>query len=174
VINPMIVDKNYNIWYRDFIPLAVFDQNSRIERKDIPGIQAGEFTYRRTLPVLESEYAKTNLGKWAEVKKKADAIINPYRQIKNSAAYPIVFDDYSTIQIYITAVDESEMDESVLREKTGSLLKILASTSIVVDLVQVGVLDLKGRLVCFCLIKRSMLENYNPENIGEIRFMQNR
>lgn len=167
-INPMIVDIDYNIWYRDIIELDIYRRIKKMSQREMPNQFHGEFFYMRNTPVPSSTLLNTNLQKWKETRRKIDSLLNPYRDIKNYAAYPIIFDDYSMIQVYLIAIDEEEMEDNALQKRVNSLVQVFSQASILVDIVQVGILNINGNLPKYCVINRSLLEHYSRNDSRKI------
>jgi hypothetical protein len=173
-INPMIVDQHYSLWYRDIIPIRVltimakYDDEQRM--KIFMGRQRG-LSYFRTTPVHPR--IKVDMSMWPRVHNSLRRILNEgtgkkimtifpifVKRRPNVAAYPILLDEYSSVQVYFSAENEEAGGDESAYEKIESLVELFSASSLPVQVTQVGFVENDGMLKSYCNISGSIIRKY--------------
>jgi hypothetical protein len=172
-INPMIVDKHYNIWYRGIIPiqaLAVLKEPADEELLAVLERSGMDPAYRNNLftrTYQESPFI--DMSAWPKVHKFIQKILCNESGRCNAAVYPIIFGEYSMIQVYWEAGDEEEMDDDVVYHQIELLVKILSSSSIPVDRLEIGIVNSRGRLKIYSKVDGSVIHFQDEEEESMLR-----
>lgn len=173
-INPMIVDQHYSLWYRDIIPIRVLtmmaEYTDEQRMRNFMGRQRG-LSYFRTTPV--NPRIKVDMSMWPRVRHSLRRILNkaagkknmvilPFLEKRrpNVAAYPILLDEYSSVQVYFTAENEEAGGDESAYEKIESLVELFAASSLQVQITQIGFIEDDGMLKCYCNVSGSIIRKY--------------
>jgi len=166
-INPMIVDKNYNCWYRDIIPIEVLlIAQDPLDEALLSAIMRSGMrqSYLRTLPVWSGEHGQgTKQSEWPELRGVIQEILCKTQKRCNSAAYPLIFNEYFTIQMYWEAITENEMDDTVVYDHLEQLVEKLSDTTIPVDRLEVCIVNSQGRLLIYSKVNGYVIRSPDEE-----------
>lgn len=166
-INPMIVDKNYNCWYRDIIPVQVLtmtEDPSDDELLRVIMYSGIEQTYLRTLPPRPTRSgSEADLRAWPHVRDSIQEILCNTQERCNGAAYPLILNEYFILQVYWEALPENQRDDKAVYDRLAKLLEILSQTSIPVDRLEACITTADGRLLLFCKVNGYVIRNPDRE-----------
>jgi hypothetical protein len=73
------------------------------------------------------------------------------------------------IQVYWEAGDEEEMDDDVVYHQIELLVKILSSSSIPVDRLEIGIVNSRGRLKIYSKVDGSVIHFQDEEEESMLR-----
>lgn len=169
-INPMIVDRGYNSWYIDVIPMRALPEAahptdeelmSAIERSGM------EIAYLRRTPPQPAAYTVVEDGcTWPEARAGIQAFFGDGR--RNAAAYLIIgqqvassdrgFDPQAVVQAQWDVQSPQEMDEETVLANIEQMARALVCLSPRLDRLEVYVVDAAGRLLILGLVPGSVIE----------------
>lgn len=179
-INPMIVDENYSLWYRDMFPiqfLLILDKYADEDRMNIlTGRRHRDFSYLRVNPVQPK--GEVDMSNWPEIRASLNKILHKAKGRPNTAAYPILMDEYSSVQVYCAAKNEKAMEDESLYKKIEFLVELFSKAPVQVEIIQVGFVGIDNMLKKYSIISGLAIRKYtrnrdiNLKNIIKIRAME--
>ncbi|MBN1797932.1 MAG: hypothetical protein JW822_05125 [Spirochaetales bacterium] len=152
-INPMIVDKRYNCWYRDIIPLQNLpaDQSpsdeeliQAVTRRDM------KYSYSRTIPPRMQDYADIlDTTAWKEFRASIQRILCKKPGRCNCAAYPMYLNDYCIVQVYWQALTEKDLTDTYALECMTQIAQSFATISLAITRLEMSVVNNDGKLAVY-------------------------
>lgn len=163
-INPMIVDRDYNSWYVDIIPMrALLQVEHPTDEELVASIERSgmEIAYlRRTSPQGGEHAAPEDACTWPEARAEIQEFFGAER--RNAAAYLIsgyqAASGYTSlppqvfVQIQWDVTTPEEADDRILLDNIERASKPLSCLSPPVDRVEIYIVDEDGQLLVFGLI----------------------
>ncbi|MFC1974911.1 hypothetical protein ACFLXQ_00765 [Chloroflexota bacterium] len=169
-INPMIVDRNYNGWYIDIIPMRALPliENPSVEALTA-SIERSGMEYadvRRTSTQDEIQIAQPDACTWPEARAAIRGIIDPEQ--RNNAAYLIINHEQVLAQVQWAIAKGEGADDKAVAERIGLLSKALDCLTPPIDTMEVFVVDARGRLNVYGRVSGEVIRSWDstpsPEN----------
>lgn len=172
-INPMIVDRRYQTWYIDFIPIRAFPDLDNPTTDDLIDVlersKAGFSARRLELPQQENRPAPVDACSWPEA--RADIRSHFGAERRNAAAYLLISDPTSTqgpwnsyatantvVQAQWDIDDGEEADETVILEHLNSMAEALACLWPPIDLLEIFIVVPSGQMVIYGMVPGSLIQ----------------
>lgn len=165
--NPMIVDRLYQGWYRDVIPISAFPEAEGLTGDNLVDAMMGNEHlsgfFRRYPPVKEEQLAPADACTWTEVRAAIGQSLGPER--RNAAAYLIIdapadtasHDEGVLVELQWDVQTIAEMDNVAILEKLNHVAKTLTCLWPPVDRVEVFVVDAYGRFAVFAAVPGALI-----------------
>jgi hypothetical protein len=174
--NPMIVDRNFNAWYRDVILMdTLIDiKKDKIDEKIISIIErnAIENTYIRRLPPEREEYDSIlNMELWQKVRSDIRKILGEGQIRTNTAAYIINQFNHLFLQVYLEILIDNVPEKNGAQNRILQLIESLAFFSLPLDSMGVYFANDRGQLQFYSSISGSVIKNWNEAPITEDKIM---
>lgn len=162
-INPMIVDRDYNGWYIDIIPMRALPliENPSAEVL-IASIERSGMEYadiRRTSTQDKTQTAQSGACTWSDARAAIREIIDPEQH--NNAAYLIVNHKQVLVQIQWQIVQDNQADDQAIVERIGLLSKVLDCLTPAIDIMEVFVVDDRGRLNVYGRVSGEVIRGWD-------------
>ncbi len=161
-INPMIVDRNYNGWYIDIIPMHALPliENPSVEAL-MASIERSGMEYadvRRTSTQDEIQVAQPDTCTWPEARAAIQGIIDPEQ--RNNAAYLIINNEQVLVQVQWEIAKGEGADDKAVAERIGLLSKALDCLAPPIDTMEVFVVDTRGRLNVYGRVSGEVIRSW--------------
>jgi hypothetical protein len=181
-VNPMIVDRDYNSWYIDIIPMRALPETEHPTHDELMNAveRSGmEIAYLRRISPQQEEHTEVENGcTWPEARAGIQEFFGDDR--RNAAAYLIVGQQAASsdrglapqvvVQAQWDVQSFQEIDETTVLGNIEQLTKVLACLSPRLDRLEVYVVDAAGRLLIFGLVPGDVIyENISPLPANRIR-----
>jgi hypothetical protein len=166
-INPMIVDRRYQSWYTDIIPInALLTDTVRLSTIESNGT---EFAFHRRIPPQRNVPSDSeNTCEWPTTRAAIHTLFGP--ELRNAAAYlligdpPIVqapWNDYATTDVVVQAQWDThalaETDDKSILKYLESLSTALVCLSPPVDKLEVFVVGETGQLLVYGVVPGKLI-----------------
>lgn len=186
-INPMIVDRDYNSWYVDVIPIWALPQGANPAEEDLlsaierSGMEIAYLRHNPPEPPPPSQL--NNTCTWPEARVAIQNLFGDTR--RNAAAYlisgyqagpssygylPQVF---AQVQWDVSSPEETSRD--VILEKITYITQAVACLSPPLDRMEVYIVDPDGQLLIFGLVRGSVIRE-DPSSLSTeqivLRYLQ--
>jgi len=176
VINPMIVDKIYNCWFRDLILISNLPQyknNSDEELLEIVKRNTTNMGYIRKNKVYGKEYFNTDRDcTWPEVGKSIHKNVLIGSKQKNIAAYILIFNYINILEIYWDVPGISKIDDADIYKYIQNLKIDISCLTPPVDRLEVYIVDARGILRVFASVQGSYLKGQDKKLSKEQIFLR--
>jgi hypothetical protein len=171
-INPMIVDRRYQSWYIDFVPIRAFPEIDNPTADDLIDAlersMEGSPSRRRAPPQQEDQPAPVDACGWPKARAAIQSHFGMER--RNAAAYLLINDppstqgpwnSYATTNVIVQAQwdihNADEADEAVILENLEPLVEALACLWPPVDLLEVFIVVPSGQMVIYGMVPGSLI-----------------
>jgi len=164
--NPMIVDRLYQGWYRDVIPLRAFPETEDMAGDELLSAMMGNEHgfYRHDPPRIESQPTPVDACTWPEARAAIGQFFGAER--RNTAAYLIIdapadtasHDEGVLVEVQWDAHTIEEMDNAVILENLNPVAEALSCLWPPVDQVEVFVVDVYGQFAVFGMVPGMLIQ----------------
>ncbi len=162
-INPMIVDRDYNAWYIDIIPLRAIPTSENPSVEELTAsIERSGMEYadiRRTSTQDEIQVAQSDACTWPEARAAIREINEPEQG--NNAAYLIIDDEQVLVQIQWAIAKGQESDDQAVVERIGLLSHTLDCLNPPIDKMELFVVDARGRLNVYAHVSGELVRSWD-------------
>ncbi|MBN1310592.1 MAG: hypothetical protein JXB30_04165 [Anaerolineae bacterium] len=163
--NPMIVDRLYQGWYRDVIPIRAFPETADMTSDELLDAMMGSARgfYRSVPPRIEPQPAAVDACTWPEARAAIAQHFGPER--RNAAAYLIIdapADRASRgegvlVEVQWDVHTIEEMEEAVILENLNPVAEALSCLWPPVDEVEVFIVDVHGWFAVFGMVPGALI-----------------
>lgn len=179
-VNPMIVDRNYNSWYIDVIPMIAIPAASSVTDDIlIASIEqnGSQIAYLRRSPPRPPVIADTGQScTWAEAHRQIMAVFGTAR--RNVSAYLIV--GYEAVpdstgrepvyaQVQWDGATPADWEQPVVLAVLEQLVTSVACLNPPVDRLETFVVDANGRVMVYALVPGALI-HANPVSLNPSQF----
>jgi len=152
-INPMIVDRKYNCWYRDIIPMQnlLAGQNpSDEELVQSVTRRTMKYSYRRTVPPQTKDHADIlSIPAWKDFRRSIQQILCRETGRCNCAAYPMFLKDYCIVQVYWETLTKMDIEDTYALERMGQIAQNFAKISLPIARLDMSIVSNEGKLTVY-------------------------
>jgi hypothetical protein len=173
-INPMIVDRRFQSWYYDFIPIRLFAGLKNPSPDELivatDRTEAAAATRRRLAPEKVDPGVPTWAGNWPEVRVAMGELFDARQN--NTAAYLLIVDrpltpdprignpsTYVLVEAQWDVHEVAETDDAAVLANLTRLAEPLARLMPQIDLFEVFVVDQTGQLVVYATVPGRLIRD---------------
>jgi hypothetical protein len=165
--NPMIVDRLYQGWYRDVVPMRAFPETADLTGGDLLSAMTssgvGSGFHRRDPPNKGAQPAPDDACTWPEAQAAIEPLFGSAQ--RNTAAYLIVDAPADTtthsegvlVEVQWDAQTVDDFDNAAILKNMNSVAEALACLWPPVDQVEMFVVDTYGQFAVFGMVPGSLI-----------------
>jgi hypothetical protein len=152
-VNPMIVDGQFNCWYRDIIPMRNLppeENPSDDELTQYATRRNMKYSYSRTVTPRTKDRAGTlEIPAWQEFRKSIQQLLCREPGRCNAAAYPMFLKDYCIVQVYWEAAADGNLVDADILERMAQIAQRFAGIPLPIARLDMSIVNADGKLTVY-------------------------